>query len=148
MWFRATPFLGLVMAVYAIFLYGGATFGSEKFVMGEMLRGALLTITLPSTDPWVMTNGDLFVIVGLFMLGIEGLKSTSTGKTSMINHMLSMLVFVAGVLLFLLVKGFGTTPFFLLVAMALIDTLVGMLTSIVAARRDFGVASPGVLPAD
>ena len=146
MLFRTIPFLGLVMAVYAIFLYGGALFGSDPFVMGPFLRGAFWTITLPSGDPWVMTNGDLFVIVGLFMLGIEGLKSTSTGKTSMINHMLSMLIFLIAAVLFLLVKGFGTTTFFLLVAMALIDTMVGMLTSIVTARRDFGVATPGVIP--
>ena len=120
--------------------------GAEPFVMETFLRGSLWTITLPSGDAWVMTNGDVFVIVGLFMLGIEGLKSTSTGKTSMINHMFSMLVFLAGGVLFLLVKGFGTTTFLLIVVMALIDIMVGMLTSIVTARRDFGVASPGVIP--
>ncbi len=146
MLFRTLPFLGLVMAVYAIFLYGGSLFASDPFVMGPFLTGALWTITLPSGDPWVLTNGGVFVIVALFMLGIEGLKSTGTGKTSMINHMLSMLVFLVAGVLFLLVQGFGTTTFFLLVAMALIDTMVGMLTSIVSARRDFGVATPGVIP--
>ncbi len=148
MLFRTIPFLGLVMVVYAIFLYGGSVFGSGPFAMEPFLRGSLWTITLSSGDPWVMTNGDVFVIVGLFMLGIEGLKSTATGKTSMINHMLSMLVFIAAFVLFLLVKGFGTTTFFMLAVMALIDTMVGMLTSIVTARRDFGVASPGIIPSN
>jgi hypothetical protein len=146
MLFRAMPFLGVVMIAYAIFLYGGGLFGAEPFVMETFLRSSLWTITLPSSDAWVMTNGDVFVVVGLFMLGIEGLKSTSTGKTSMVNHMFSMLVFLVGAVLFLLVKGFGTTTFLLIVVMALIDIMVGMLTSIVTARRDFGVATPGVIP--
>lgn len=146
MLFRATPFLGLIMIVYALFLYGGAAFGSKEFVFSKFLLEPLLTITLPSGDPWDLSWGDLFVIIGLFMLGLESLKSTSSGKVSMINHMLSMLVFLAGGIVFLLVAGFGTTTFFLLVCMALIDTMVGMLTSVVTARRDFGIAAPGIIP--
>jgi len=58
------------------------------------------------------------------------------------NHILSMLSFIGGLLLFIMVAGFETSPFFLLVAMAGIDTMAGMLVSIVTAKRDFGVDRP------
>ena len=79
------------------------------------------------------------MLAGLLALGVESLKSAGTSRVSMGNHILSMVAFVASLLLFLLVPGFATTTFFLLMVMAFIDTLVGMLVSIVTARRDFGM---------
>jgi hypothetical protein len=50
-----------------------------------------------------------------------------------------MLVFVIAMALFLLVGRFGTSVFFLLTMMALMDTVAGFVVTIVAARRDLAV---------
>lgn len=140
--FRLMPFIGIVMAIYAAFALLGAVFGDADFDMATFLGNEVWRITLPSKKEWPLNIGELFILAGLVALGIESLKAAGTTRTSMGNHILSMLSFIAGLLLFILVAGFETSPFFLLVAMAGIDTMAGMLVSIVTARRDFGVERP------
>jgi len=139
--FRLMPFIGIVMAVYAGFALLGPVFGAADFNMAAFLAKEVWKTGLPSGGEWPLDVGELFVLAGLLALGFESLKAAGTTRTSMGNHILSMLSFIGGLLLFLLVKGFETSPFFLLVAMAGIDTMAGMLVSIVTARRDFGVES-------
>jgi hypothetical protein len=55
-----------------------------------------------------------------------------------LDHTLSTLVFVAYLVEFLTVQGCGTSTFFVLGLMALLDVISGFTVSIVAARRDFG----------
>ncbi|MEO1323895.1 MAG: hypothetical protein AAFV59_12915, partial [Pseudomonadota bacterium] len=71
---------------------------------------------------------------------MEILKSTSTGTATIMNHALSMIVFIVCLMLFLLHPNFATSVFFILTVMALLDVLAGVVVTIVAARRDFGVS--------
>jgi len=54
-----------------------------------------------------------------------------------------MAVFVAALLEFLLLKGFGTLTFFLITLMTFIDVIAGFTVTIQGARRDFGVDRAG-----
>jgi hypothetical protein len=136
---RIIPFIGLVMVVYAAVALLGPLLGESTFTMADWLPKSVWTLNLPSSQGWTLSVGGLFVCLGLLMLGIESLKAAGTSRVSMGNHALSMLTFVAGLILFLMVPGFATTVFFLLTVMAFIDTLAGMLVSIVTAKRDFGI---------
>lgn len=136
---RMIPYIGFVMAVYAVFILFGGIFTAPDTTTGKLMSDPLFGVGLPSGATWQLSTGDLFVIAGLIALGIESLKAAGTSRITMGNHILSMIVFVASLLLFLLVPGFATTTFFLLMVMAFIDTLAGMLVSIVTGRRDFGV---------
>jgi hypothetical protein len=138
---RLIPYIGFVMAVYALFTLFGGVFNAPGVTTTKFMTDPLFGLGLPSGATWQLSIGDLFVIAGLLALGIESLKSAGTTRVSMGNHVLSMLAFVIALLLFLLVPGFATTTFFLLMVMAFIDTLAGMLISIVTARRDIDVAS-------
>ena len=50
---------------------------------------------------------------------------------------LSMILFVVCLVAFLLVKGFATSTFFLIVVMILLDVLAGFIVTIIASRKDF-----------
>jgi hypothetical protein len=136
---RIIPFIGLVMVVYAAVALLGPLLGESDFNFYSWLSKTVWNLNLPSSGRWQLSVGGLFLCVGLIMLGIESLKAAGTSRVSMGNHALSMLTFVAGLILFLMVSSFGTTVFFLLTVMAFIDTLAGMLVSIVTAKRDFGI---------
>jgi hypothetical protein len=60
-----------------------------------------------------------------------------------LDHTLSTVVFVVFLIQFLTMAGCGTSTFFALGLMALLDVIAGFTVSIVAARRDFGVNNPG-----
>lgn len=142
---RILPLLGLLVAAYAIIaLLGPGTFG-DYAGMSDFLSRRLFSITdMPSvseTNPLVVTTGDVLVTIGLILLAIEILKSTHTGTSSLINHILSAAVFVVSIVLFIVVPNFGTMTFFLITAMTLVD-FMAMIVTIITARRDIGV--PGL----
>ena len=105
---------------------------------------ALLAMSVPLTmfsgQVWHFSVGDLVVLVGLAMLFVEVVKATRTTAVEVINHALSMIVFIIALVEFLVLKPFATTPFFLIMVMALFDIVAGFTISIVAAKRDLGVA--------
>ena len=57
----------------------------------------------------------------------------------MLDHTFSMLVFVGFLIEFLMVADCGTSTFFVLMLMSLLDVISGFTVSIVAARRDFAI---------
>lgn len=132
------PLLALSVIVYNILVLVVGSADMAAF----MLRG--ITITLFSGEPWKFTVGDLFVVVSLVLLFVEILKSTVTTANSIANHSLSLLVGIVGLIEFLMFKGFGTSPFFLVVCMCIIDVIAGFSITIVASKRDLGVAPPVV----
>jgi steroid 5-alpha reductase family enzyme len=107
------------------------------FVDGGLTK-QIFTATLPSGSAITITAGDLSVIVGLVFLYFEILKSTATGAASIVDHALSLALFVIALLEFLLTKAAGNTPFLLLMMMTLIDVIAGFTVSISVARRDVG----------
>jgi len=119
------PFL--VYNALAFLAYGGNAQGWDN---------GILTVPMVSGTPWVITSGDLLLAVSLVLLFIEILKSTRSGSASILEHMLSMVVFVVYLVEFLLAGAAATSVFFLLMAMSLIDVIAGFTVSITSAGRD------------
>jgi hypothetical protein len=126
------PVIGYNLLILA--LVPGARHGSADARMGE----ALLQVPMASGGHWSVTLGDLVVLTSLVILFIELLKSTGSRHIAIINHSLSMLLFIACLVEFLLFRAFATSAFFLLTVMVLLDVLAGFIMTIVAARREGG----------
>ena len=103
---------------------------SREVDIAAAAEGATRAVT------WSVSFGDVLVLLSLVLLFIELLKSTSTGTAAIFNHALSMLVFIICLVEFLLHPAFATSPFFLIMIMALLDVLAGVVVTIVSARRD------------
>lgn len=129
--FRAIPLFIIPFALYNLLLVGDDINGT--------LQSTLFSMGLMSGAQWVFSMSDLFIIGGVLVLYIEIFKSTGTGIKSVIDHTLSVLVFIAFLIEFLVVASAGTSTFFVLTLMALLDVVAGFTVSIVAARRDFAV---------
>jgi hypothetical protein len=127
--YRQTPLIGILAVVYLILLAVFQTADDKT----------LFTVTLPSGTPWVFHVRDLFLAIGLLLLYLEILKSTRSTRGQIVEHIVSMLVFVGCLLLFLLVRQTGSTTFLLITAMSAIDVIAGFTVSIVAARRDLEI---------
>lgn len=114
----------------------GACVGGEICRVGA-LHGTLVSIPLPSGE-WTISTGDILLMVGLIALFVEMIKSAGSGTSTLLNHGLSVATFLVCLLLFLLVGVFGTSVFFLLTLMTLIDVVAGFSITAIAARRDLG----------
>jgi hypothetical protein len=109
------------------------------FLLGTPFDTVLFTVPMLSGATWTFTLADLLIAFTLFLLFVEILKATSTGGSSLVDHALSTLVFVACLIEFLVVPEAATSVFFILVMTALIDVIAGFSVTIRAARRDFAV---------
>jgi hypothetical protein len=88
-----------------------------------------------SGENWVLTFEDLLLAFSIFLLWIEIIKSTRMGMRSIMDHVLAMALFIAMLVEFLLVRQAGTSTFFLLMIIALVDVLAGFIVSIRSAQR-------------
>jgi len=132
------PLLALSVVVYNIIVLVTGDVEAVLFLQ----RG--IEITLFSGEAWKFMIGDLLIVVSLVLLFVEILKSTVTTANSIANHALSMLVVIVALIEFLMFKGFGTSTFFIIMCMGLIDVIAGFSITIVASKRDLGVAPPVV----
>jgi hypothetical protein len=100
-------------------------------------------LTLLSGGQWRFTWGDLLLLITFVVLFAEILKATYTSTASLLDHGLSMLVFVACLVCFLTVGQAATSVFFLIMMAALIDVIAGYTIGIRVARRDIGFGGMG-----
>lgn len=124
------PLLVVPFVLYniaAFLFFGGSPIGWTN---------GLFVIPMVSGTPWAITAGDFLLVIGIVALFLEILKSTNSGRASIMEHMLSMVLFVAFLIEFLLAGAASSSVFFLLMVMALIDVVAGFTVSITSAGRD------------
>jgi hypothetical protein len=93
------------------------------------------TIHMMSGQDWVLTWEDMLLGFSILLLAVEMLKSTRASTRSIVDHVLAMALFIAMLVEFLLVPQAGTSTFFLLTMIAVVDVLVGFIVSIRSSRR-------------
>ena len=139
----AIPLLVIPVVIYAIII-GFGVLGSGQIAAAEQaLRDPLFTVPMVSGSGWSVGTGDLILFLSLILLFFELLKSTSSQKVAIINHALSMILFVFCLVAFLLFKGFATSTFFLILTMVMLDVLAGFIVTIISARKDLDFAGGG-----
>lgn len=162
--FQSFPLLLIPVLVYNFIAFYGSipgvpvdeawcehAFGVEVHAVCCQLEDALFTVPMMSRFAdsaggpgvravWPVSASDLLLGLGLLMLFFELLKSTRTQQASIVNHAFSLLVFVVGLVEFLLFPQFATSTFFFLILMALLDVLAGFIVTIATARRDVSLA--------
>ncbi len=139
----AIPLLFIPVLIYTIVVMSGLV-GTGGIAAAELaLRDPLFSIPMVSGSAWNVGTGDLILFLSLILLFFELLKSTSSQKVAIINHALSMILFVVCLVAFLLIKGFATSTFFLIMTMVMLDVLAGFIVTIISARKDLDFASGG-----
>jgi hypothetical protein len=97
------------------------------------------TIHMMSGVDWVLTWEDILLAFSILLLAVEIMKSTRIGLRSIVDHILAMALFIALLVEFLLVQRAGTSTFFLLTMIGLVDVLVGFIVSIRGSQRQVEV---------
>jgi hypothetical protein len=137
-WF---PLLAISVALYNILIF---VVPAASGAAVDQVLGRYVDVQMFSGDIWHFTLADFIVLISLVLLFIEVVKSTGTGAVQVLNHAMSMLVFIVAMAEFMVVRGFATTAFFIITAMCFFDVVAGFTVSIVAAKRDLG-ATHGII---
>jgi hypothetical protein len=99
----------------------------------------LLHFTMVSGAGWTLTPGDILIGISTLLLFIEMLKSTRMSTRTIIDHILSTVLFIAMLIEFLLVKQAASSTFFLLLVISFVDVVGGFTITIRTAQRDISV---------
>jgi len=132
----AIPLLIIPVVLYNLVILGNLVGGGGTALADERLREPLFAIPMASGASWNVGVGDMILFLALILLFFELLKSTSSQKVAIVNHALSMILFVVVLVEFLLLRGFATSTFFLIVTMVMLDVLAGFIVTIISARKD------------
>lgn len=138
----ALPLLVVPVVLYNIVVLTGGVGAAADLgavTADSALREAMFSVPMASGARWSVGPGDLILFLSLILLFFELLKSTSSQKVAIINHALSMILFVVCLVEFLLIPGFATSTFFLILSMVMLDVLAGFIVTIIASRRDFDI---------
>jgi len=140
--FRMFPLMIIPLLIYNLFALGGGLIGHYD-IQDLLTVNHPLAIKMFSGDYWKFSLGDFFILASLMLLFLEVVKATRTTSREIVNHGLTMLIFVAALIEFITLKGFATSPFFLVMMMILFDVIAGYTVSIVAAEHDLGLGRAG-----
>jgi hypothetical protein len=121
---------------FPLLLIPFAIYNMIAFLMaGVSWTSPVTTVHMMSGQDWVLTWEDVLLALSILLLWIEIIKSTRLGMRSVMDHILAMALFIAMLVEFLLVQQAGTSTFFLLMMIALVDVLSGFIIGMRSGRR-------------
>jgi hypothetical protein len=127
------PLLLIPLAIYNIIVFLMPTVS---------FTDPLVKLTLMSGAEWPITLSDVLLALGVLLLMCEVIKGARPGAKYLTDHLLSLIVFGAATAEFVLWSKFGTSTYFLLVALSMVDFLSGL--ALRTRRGAVAVAAPAV----
>ena len=128
---RHIPLLALVVIGYNLL----------AFSAGDLLNKPLWQMGLMSGARWAFSINDMLLSLAVLLLYIELFKATRTSAASIIDHLLSLVIFIVCLGEFFMIKQFGNSLFLIITLITLLDVVAGFTITISTARRDFGLGS-------
>ena len=127
--------IGFPLLVIPVAIYNMIAF----LTPGVGWTDTVATFHLISGHDWTITSQDLLIAFAILLLPLEILKATRMGVRSIIDHVLSFVLFVAMLVEFILVKQAGTSTFFILMMISLVDVMGGFIVTLRTAQRDMTI---------
>jgi hypothetical protein len=125
----AVPLTVIPLIVYNIIAFA---FGASA----DPWAGETFGLTMVSGVRWVLTLGDLMIVLGIVCLFFEVLKSTNSTTRAITNHILSTIVLIIYIVEFIAVGVAAHSVFFILLVISLFDVIAGFSITIKTASRD------------
>ena len=125
---------------FPLLLVPFAIYNIIAFLMpGVSWSGVAFTVHMMSGADWTLSSSDLLITLAILLLFGEVMKSTRIGIRTVVDHALSLVLFLGMLVEFLLVKQAATGTFFLLLVVSFIDVLGGFAVTLRTAQRDLTV---------
>jgi len=133
--------LQIPLFAYVLVVYNALALIPET--SGSILNSNLLSVNMLSGAHLTLSVSGLLILISVLLLYIEVVKSTRSTTASVIDHALSMVVFVIFLVELLAVQAVGSQTFLILTCMALFDVIAGFTVTISTARRDIALDHGG-----
>ena len=120
------PLLAFVVAAYTVLTLTAPGWLEATLFGLPLLSGVVLSFR----------GGDLLLVIGLLLLCVEIYRATSSSTAAILNHVLSLVVFIIALIELIIMPQMANMTFFLIVLMTVSDVIAGFTVTISTARRD------------
>ena len=131
----------LSIPLFAYVLIGANVAMLSGPVDQSMLNIIVYEVVLPSRRSIVLTISDMFILGSLLVLYVEVFKATRVSNGTMIEHALSLVVFIVALIQFLIIPRLGNMTFLIVMLASFMDVILGFTVTISAAKRDLNLGS-------
>ncbi|MGZ3362195.1 MAG: hypothetical protein ACXU84_22975 [Xanthobacteraceae bacterium] len=131
---RAKKAIAMYLTSFPLLLLPFAFFNIVIFLLNIPLTDPVFTLPLmsaPTMPPvfdrhMTVTTGDLIVAIGMLLLYVEVVKSARPGGKSIIDHVLSFILFIAMAAELLLLPRAESPTLLLLTVLSFVDAIAGI----------------------
>ncbi len=109
------------------------------FLLNIAFTTELFSIPLLSGRSMAVSTGDMLLVLAVFLLYVEILKATRLGTKAIMDHVLSLVLFICFAVEFLTIQTAATSTFLILTAISFVDVIGGFSITIRTAQRDLSV---------
>ena len=129
----------MYLLAFPLLLVPFALYNMVAFLLDVDFTTALFSIGLLSGARMSVTMGDLVVVLAVLLLYLEILKATRLSSKAIVDHVLSIVLFVAMMIEFIVVQRAATATFLIMLAVSFVDVIGGFTVTIRTAQRDLTV---------
>ena len=137
----------MYLIAFPLLLVPFALYNMIAFLLDLPFDTALYSFSLLSGQSMAVSAGDVLVILGVLLLYLEILKVTRLAGRTVMDHLLSVMLFAAMVFEFVSVQRAATSAFLVLLVLSFIDVIGGLSLAAPDARRSIALETPDQISA-
>jgi len=129
----------MYLIAFPLLLIPFALYNMIAFLLSVDFNATVFSVPLMSGRSMPLSLGDLLVLLAVLLLYLEILKATRLSTKAIVDHVLSIILFIAMVIEFLAVQRAATSTFLIMLALSFVDVIGGFTITIRTAQRDLAV---------
>src|SRR5262245_12507091 len=126
----------MYLIAFPLLLIPFVLYNMVAYLLDLSFTTTLFDIPLLSGAKVAVSTGDMLVILGVLLLYLEILKATRLASKGMMDHVLSVALFIAMAAQFAMAPPAATPTFLILMALSFVDVIGGFTIAAGKARRD------------
>jgi hypothetical protein len=131
----------MYLIAFPLLIIPFALYNMIAFLLSLEFSTTLFDVPLLSGRSMPVSTGDMLILLGVLLLYLEILKATRLSSKAIMDHVLSMVLFLAMTIEYISVQRAATSTFLILVALSFVDVIGGFTITIRTAQRDISLES-------
>lgn len=132
----------MYLIAFPLLLIPFAVYNMIAFLLNMDFHQRMFGVPLLSGQSMDVSMGEVLIILAVLLLYVEILKSTRLSSKAIVDHVLSIVLFIIMVIEFITVQRAATSTFLILTALSFVDVIGGFTITIRTAQRDVSYEGP------
>jgi hypothetical protein len=130
----------MFLIAFPLLLVPFALYNMIAYLLNMDFNTTVFSVPVLSGRPMAVSMGDMLVVVGVLLLYLEIFKAARMSSKQVMDQVLSLLLFVAMAVEFVIAERAATSTFLILLALSFVDVIGGF--TIRSAKRDVTFETP------